>query len=87
MATTLVEATGSEMANQLSQEMGGSIAPRAIKFCGEEMGEAWPPILDASAIAIYTSALTEPGPVGLTMRHLEKTDFGCNSSVIGLMRA
>jgi len=32
--------TGMEMANQEAQEMGGSMAPSAIRFWGEEIGEA-----------------------------------------------
>ena len=40
MAKTEVVATGIEMANQASHEMGGSIEPRAIKFWGDEMGDA-----------------------------------------------
>jgi hypothetical protein len=32
--------TGMEMANHSSHDKGGSMAPRAMRFCGEEMGEA-----------------------------------------------
>ena len=43
--------TGKATANHPSQSIGGSISARAIKFCGEEMGELWPPIFAARAIA------------------------------------
>jgi hypothetical protein len=69
MAMMDTEATGSEMANHCAQERGVSIIPRAIRFCGEEIGEAWPPMLDARAIA--------------RMRHRENIDLGDSSSVIG----
>lgn len=44
------EATGMETANHPSQEIGGFIYSRAIKFWGDEIGEAIPPMLDAKAI-------------------------------------
>jgi len=53
MATTETVATGSEMANHCSHDKGGSMAARPIRFCGDEMGEACPPMLDAKAMAIY----------------------------------
>jgi len=34
------------------------MASRAIRFWGEEMGELWPPILAANAIAIYKNQTT-----------------------------
>jgi hypothetical protein len=52
IAITEDVATGMEMANHCSHVIGGSMAPSAIRFCGDEMGEAWPPMLDAKAIAI-----------------------------------
>lgn len=64
-----VEATGIETANQPSHEMGGFIYSNAIKFCGEEMGEAIPPIFDASAIP--------------RMSDLEKGDFAGSVRKIG----
>lgn len=45
-----VEATGMDTANQPSQEMGGFMYSRAMRFCGDEMGDAIPPMLDARAI-------------------------------------
>ena len=53
MLRTEVEETGMEIANHCSQDRGGLIEPSAIKFCGDEMGEACPPMLDARAMAIY----------------------------------
>lgn len=81
-------AVGREMANHDNQDRGGFIDPSAIRFCGEEIGEACPPMLEASAIAIYEVSRfsSSSGQDGRTMRHLEKTDFGCNSLVIGLIR-
>ena len=52
MATTDAPDTGMEMANHSSHDNGGLMDPRAMRFCGEEMGEAWPPILDARAMAM-----------------------------------
>lgn len=75
-------ATGMEIANHSSQDKGGFIDPKAIKFWGDEIGEARPPIFDARAIAIYYQPCSIISR--LTIRHLEKTDFGCNSFVIGL---
>ena len=43
--------TGSETANHRAQSNFGSMSCKAIKFCGEDMGELWPPMLAASAIA------------------------------------
>jgi hypothetical protein len=54
-------ATGMEIANHANHDRGGFIAPRAIKFWGDEIGEANPPMLDARAIAIYD----QPRPVNL----------------------
>ena len=51
MRTMETADTGKATANHLSQSMGGSISLRAIKFCGEEIGELWPPIFAARAIA------------------------------------
>jgi len=34
------------------------MAWRAIRFCGDEIGELWPPILAASAIAIYDAMIS-----------------------------
>jgi len=80
--------TGIEMANHDAHEIGGSIEPSAIKFCGEEIGEAWPPMLEARAMAICCQLsflwAYESKP---TMRHFEKMDFGWSSSVMGLMSA
>jgi len=45
------------MANHCSHVIGGSMAPSAIRFCGDEMGEAWPPMLDAKAIAILSQLI------------------------------
>ena len=53
MATTETVATGREMANHCSHDKGGSMAARPMRFWGDEMGEACPPMLDARAIAIY----------------------------------
>ena len=46
------DATGREMANHCSQSRAGSMAWRAMRFWGEEMGEACPPMLEARAMAI-----------------------------------
>jgi hypothetical protein len=43
--------TGKATTNHLAQSSGGSIAWRAMRFCGEDMGELWPPILAARAMA------------------------------------
>jgi hypothetical protein len=45
-------ATGRLMANHWSHDSGGFMDPRAMRFWGDEIGEACPPILDARAIAI-----------------------------------
>ena len=42
--------TGSAMKNQTPQLGWGRMFCRAIIFCGEAMGEAAPPMLEASAI-------------------------------------
>lgn len=52
MAMIDTVATGSDIANHCSQESGTSMLPSAIRFCGEDIGEAWPPIFAAKAIAI-----------------------------------
>jgi hypothetical protein len=52
MASMDSVATGIEIANHSNQDRGGFIDPRAIRFWGEEIGEASPPMLDARAIAI-----------------------------------
>lgn len=57
MAKTDREDTGMEMANHWSHDRGGVISPKAMRFCGDEMGDAWPPMLAASAMAIYLSDL------------------------------
>lgn len=51
MRTIEIADTGRETANHPSQSTGGSISASAIKFCGEEIGELWPPIFAARAIA------------------------------------
>ena len=56
MARTDREDTGMEMANHCSQDKGGDMSPRAMRFWGDEMGDAWPPMLAARAMAIYMSA-------------------------------
>lgn len=43
--------TGSAIMNQRPQSSGGSIACSAIRFWGDEIGDDWPPMLAASAIA------------------------------------
>lgn len=55
--------TGSATANQRAQSNLGSIASRAIKFCGEEIGELWPPMFAASAMASWG---TNPGSGSVT---------------------
>ena len=40
MAIMDTEATGNAMANHCSQDSGGSIEPSAIRFWGDEIGEA-----------------------------------------------
>ena len=45
-----VEATGIEPANQPNQEIGGFMYSRAMRFWGEEIGEAIPPMFEARAI-------------------------------------
>lgn len=55
MSTMDITDTGIETANHLPQSRGGSISPMAIKFWGEEIGDVWPPILAASAIASYSN--------------------------------
>lgn len=42
--------TGIDTANQLAQSSGGSIAARAMRFCGDEIGDDCPPIFAASAM-------------------------------------
>ena len=42
--------TGRAIKNQTSQLGSGLIFSRAMMFCGEAMGDAAPPILDARAI-------------------------------------
>jgi hypothetical protein len=72
MRTIEIAETGSETANQLAQSSDGSIAWSAIRFCGEEIGELWPPIFAARAIA--------------KIRHGAKFDFAGRVLRIGLMR-
>jgi len=43
--------TGSATANHCPQDTGGSMYFMVMRFCGEEMGELWPPMLAANAIA------------------------------------
>ena len=56
MARTDRDDTGMEMANHWSQDKGGDMSPRAMRFWGDEMGDACPPMLAARAMAIYMSA-------------------------------
>lgn len=51
MSTMEIMDTGSATANQLAQSSLGSIAARAIRFCGDDIGELWPPMLAAKAMA------------------------------------
>jgi hypothetical protein len=50
MRTMEMAETGRETANHCSQSMGFFMADRAMRFCGELIGEAWPPMFAASAI-------------------------------------
>ena len=50
MSTIESAETGSETANQEPQSSAGSIAPIAIRFCGDEMGEDCPPMFAARAM-------------------------------------
>lgn len=50
MQTTEVNETGIETLNQPIQEMGGFMYSSAMRFCGDEMGEAIPPMLEARAM-------------------------------------
>lgn len=43
--------TGRATANHCNQLIGGFICPKAITFCGEEIGELCPPMFAANAIA------------------------------------
>ena len=52
MRTIEMDDTGIETANHLDQSSLGSISASAIRFCGEEMGDAWPPMFAARAMAI-----------------------------------
>ena len=52
MITMDMADTGRATANQLAQSNGGSMACSAIRFCGEEIGELWPPMLAANAMDI-----------------------------------
>ena len=38
-------------ANHEAQSIWGSMACMAMRFCGEEMGEDWPPMFAARAMA------------------------------------
>ena len=51
MSTIEMAETGSATMNHVDQSMGGSIAPIAMRFWGDEMGELWPPMFAARAIA------------------------------------
>lgn len=48
--TTVRAETGIATANHDSHDRGGSMYSKAIRFCGEEMGDDWPPMLDARAM-------------------------------------
>lgn len=43
--------TGNDTTNHWPQSKGSSISSRAIRFWGDEIGELWPPIFAAKAIA------------------------------------
>jgi len=64
--------TGKATTNHLAQSSGGSIAWRAMRFCGEDMGELWPPILAARAMA--------------RIRQGPKDDFGGSVRRMGLIK-
>lgn len=72
--------TGRATANHCAQSSGGSIACKAIRFCGDEMGELCPPIFAARAIASCSPKVKSPldicGVGALTIRHGPKADFG-----------
>lgn len=50
MRTTVRDDTGMATANQESHPRGGSMYSSAIRFCGDEIGEDWPPMFDARAM-------------------------------------
>lgn len=50
MMTTQMSDTGIETANQPNHEIGGFMYSSAMRFCGDEIGEAIPPMFDARAI-------------------------------------
>jgi hypothetical protein len=53
MSTVDIPETGRATKNQRPQSSGGSIACKAIKFWGDEIGDDCPPMLAASAIASW----------------------------------
>ena len=86
-----IPATGRATPNHCAQLTAGSMAPIAIRFCGDEMGEHCPPILAASAIASChrnrnwmsfrgKNELIHSKP---TIRHGAKADFGGSVRNIG----
>lgn len=79
--------TGIATKNQRPQSSGGCIACKAIKFCGDEIGDDCPPMLAASAIASWgheRSGLGNKQSTGtLTTRQGPKDAFGGSVRKIG----
>jgi len=83
MSTIEMAETGIATANQEAQSRGGSMACRAMRFCGEDMGEDWPPMFAARAMAsckiesVFRRKEGEERERGkLTMRQGPKGDLG-----------
>jgi hypothetical protein len=51
MSSIEMKETGSATMNHCPQDMGGSISLRAMRFCGDDIGELCPPMFAASAMA------------------------------------
>jgi hypothetical protein len=82
--------TGIATKNQRPQSSGGCIACKAIKFWGDEIGDACPPMLAARAIASCKTGgiglgnqTIERGDGGLTTRQGPKGAFGGRVRKIG----
>lgn len=54
--------TGSAMKNHTPHDGSGAIFWRAIRFCGEAMGDAAPPMLDARAIPRSSALVMSESP-------------------------
>ena len=82
--------TGRATPNHDPHPIGDSISPIAIRFWGEEIGELWPPILAARAMASWLSDMWSASTTNmqskqykLTMRHGAKADLGGSVRKIG----